>query len=68
MFEFDFIKTLFTLCIGSANFIRRAATRQMTCAATHGLLYIWTELLYLTCPHKADLLTLIILHKLTQYL
>ena len=21
----------------------------------HGLLYIWTELLYLTCPHEADL-------------
>ena len=26
---------------------------------THGLLYTWTELLYLTCPHQADLLTLI---------
>ena len=34
----------------------------------HGLLYKWTELLYLTCPHEADLLTLIMLHKLTQYL
>jgi hypothetical protein len=34
----------------------------------HGLLYIWTELLYFTCPHEADLLTLIMSHKLTQYL
>ena len=24
-------------------------------APDHGLLYIWTELLYLTCPHEADL-------------
>ena len=32
----------------------------------HGLLYIWTELLYLTCPHEAALLTLIMSHKLTQ--
>ena len=32
----------------------------------HGLLYIWTELLYLTCPHEADLLTLIMSHKLTH--
>ena len=37
-------------------------------APDHGLLYIWTELLYLTCPHEADLLTLIMSHKLTQYL
>ena len=28
----------------------------------------WTELLYLTYPHEADLLTLIMSHKLTQYL
>ena len=34
----------------------------------HGLLYIWTELLYLTCPHEADLFTLIMSHKPTQYL
>ena len=34
---------------------------------SHGLLNIWTELLYLTCPHEADLLTLIMSHKLTQY-
>ena len=34
----------------------------------HGLLYKWTELLYLTCPHEADLLTLIMSQKLTQYL
>ena len=34
----------------------------------HGLLNIWTELLYLTFPHEADLLTLIMSHKLTQYL
>ena len=34
----------------------------------HGLLNIWTELLYLTFPHEADLLTLKISHKLTQYL
>ena len=33
----------------------------------HGLLYKWTELLYLTCPHEADLLTLIKSQKLTQY-
>ena len=33
---------------------------------THGLLNIWMELLYLTCPHEADLLTLIMSHKLTQ--
>ena len=29
------------------------------CHSSHGLLYIWTELLYLTCPHEADLSTLI---------
>ena len=34
----------------------------------HGLLYKWTELLYLTCPHEADLLTLIMSQKPTQYL
>ena len=34
----------------------------------HGLLDIWTELLYLTFPHEADLLTPIMSHKLTQYL
>ena len=34
----------------------------------HGLLYKWTELLYLSCPHEADLLTLIMSQKLTQYL
>ena len=34
----------------------------------HGLLYKWTELLYLTCPHEADLLTLIMSQKLIQYL
>ena len=34
----------------------------------HGLLNIWTELLYLTFPHEADLLTLKMSHKLTQYL
>jgi hypothetical protein len=28
----------------------------------HGLLYIWTELLYLTFPHEADLLTLMMSH------
>ena len=38
-----------------------------TCYLTHGLLYIWTELLYLTCPHVADFLILIMSHKLTQY-
>ena len=32
----------------------------------HGLLYIWTELLYLVCPHEAALLTLTMSHKLTQ--
>ena len=37
-------------------------------AIRHGLLNIWTELLYLTFPHEADLLTLRTLHKLTQYL
>ena len=36
--------------------------------ARHGLLYKWTELLYLTCPHEADLLTLIMSQKPTQYL
>ena len=36
--------------------------------ASHGLLYKWTELLYLTCPHEADLLTLIMSQKLKQYL
>ena len=30
----------------------------------HGLLYIWTELLYFTCPHEASHLTLLISHKL----
>ena len=34
----------------------------------HGLLYKWTELLYLTCPHEADLFTLITSQKVTQYL
>ena len=34
----------------------------------HGLLYKWTELLYLTCQHEADLLTLMMSQKLTQYL
>ena len=34
----------------------------------HGLLNTWTELLYLSFPHEADLFTLILLHKLTQYL
>ena len=34
----------------------------------HGLLYKWTELLYLTCPHEADLLTLTMSQKPTQYL
>ena len=34
----------------------------------HGLLNIWTELLYLPCPHEADLLILIMSHKLTQCL
>ena len=34
----------------------------------HGLLNIWTELLYLTFPHEADILTLIMSHKLTQHL
>mgnify|MGYP006863957033 CR=1 FL=1 len=29
---------------------------------------LWTELLYLSFPHEADLFTLILLHKLTQYL
>ena len=33
----------------------------------HGLLYKWTELLYLTCPHEADLSTLVRSQKLTQY-
>ena len=34
----------------------------------HGLLYEWTELLYLTCPHEADLLTPMMSQKLAQYL
>ena len=34
----------------------------------HGHLNIWTELLYLIFPHEADLLTLKMSHKLTQYL
>ena len=33
----------------------------------HGLLNIRTELLYFTFPHEADLLTLVMSHKLTQY-
>ena len=33
----------------------------------HGLLYVWAELLYLTCPHEADFSTLIMLNRLTQY-
>ena len=37
-------------------------------AISHGLLNIWTELLYLTFPHEADILTLIMSHKLTQHL
>ena len=37
-------------------------------ALNHGLPYKWTELLYLTCPHEADLLTLIMSQKPTQYL
>ena len=37
------------------------------CSIRHGLLYIWTELLYLNCPHEAALLTLIMSHKLIQY-
>ena len=32
----------------------------------HGLLYKWTELLHLTCPHEADVFTLIMSYKLTQ--
>ena len=35
---------------------------------SHGLLYKWTELLYLTCRNEVDLLTLIMSQKLTQYL
>ena len=38
------------------------------CSVMHGLLYKWTELLHLTCPHEADLLTLIVSQNLTQYL
>ena len=34
----------------------------------HGHLNIWTELLYLAFPHVADILTLIMSHKLTQHL
>ena len=34
----------------------------------HGLLNIWTGLLYLTFPHEADILTLIMSHKLTPSL
>ena len=34
----------------------------------HGLLNIWMELLYLTFPHEADFLTLIMSLKLTQHL
>ena len=36
-------------------------------AIRHGLLNIWTELLYLTFPYEADILTLIMSHKLTQH-
>ena len=42
--------------------------QQEIIALNHGLLDIWTELLYLTFPHEVDLLTLRMLHKLTQYL
>ena len=37
-------------------------------ALNHGLPYKWTELLYLTCPHEVDLLTLMMSQKLTQFL
>ena len=47
-----------------ARFCRLAELRRLE----HGLLNIWSELLYLTCPHEADFLTLIMPHKLTQYL
>ena len=35
---------------------------------SHGLLNIWTELLYLTFPHEADILILVMSQKLTQHL
>jgi hypothetical protein len=34
-----------------------------TATTIHGLLYIWTELLYLTRPHEGALLTLILSQK-----
>ena len=52
------------------NLLRRSYVlrRGEIARVAHGLLYKWTELLYLTCPHEADLLTLILSQKLTQYL
>ena len=38
------------------------------CGFRHGLLYKLTELLWLTCPHAADLLIFIMSQKPTQYL
>ena len=38
------------------------------CGFRHGLLYKLTELLYLTCTHEVDVLTLVMSQKLTQYL
>ena len=32
----------------------------------HGLIYMWTELIYLSCPNEVALLTPVISQKLTQ--
>ena len=56
--------------IRDVNFtqILRSLAEFIQTVTGHGLLYKWTELLYLTCPHEADLLTLIMSQKPTQYL
>ena len=54
----------------SFRFLTQALGRvsRMNTYSIHGLLYKWTELLYLTCPHEADLLILIMSQKLRKYL
>ena len=71
-----FVKQLFRIQIkkgGQVSLWNQVKSKMEACyselgSLKHGLLYKWTKLLYLTCPHEADLLTLIISQKLTQYL
>ena len=49
------------------RFLQTLKNMYLSIRVSHGLLNIWKELLFLIFPHEADLFTLIMSPKLTQY-